>query len=133
MPALIRKVLTAKERGDAFIEAWGGGSAVRDFLFVDDAIEAVLRAAEVYDKPEPMNIGSGAPVSIKELLGAICVAAGFHGEIRWDHEKPEGQKTRILDTKRMESELGFHAAVPLKAGLEKTIAWHREAMSNEKH
>ncbi len=126
IPALIKKVLEAQARGDGFIEVWGDGSASREFLYVEDCARAVVRAAEAYDKPDPVNLGTGMEITIKDLVTLIGRIAGFQGEIRWDTSKPNGQPRRCLDTTRAEREFGFKAATPFEEGLQRTIAWYRK-------
>jgi GDP-L-fucose synthase len=122
IPALIRKML---EGGDAVV-LWGDGSPTREFLYVDDAAEAFLLAAERYDSPEPVNLGTGSEVSIRELAELIAELTGFHGELTWDTSMPNGQPRRALDASRAEAAFGFRAHTPLREGLEQTIAWYRE-------
>jgi GDP-L-fucose synthase len=126
IPALIRKCVHAIDRGDAFIECWGTGSASREFLYVDDAAEGILRAAEVMETPEPVNLGTGTEITIRNLVELIAKLAGFTGEIRWDASKPDGQPRRCLDTQRATDLLGWTAKVGLEEGLARTIAWWRE-------
>jgi GDP-L-fucose synthase len=108
------------------VTLWGDGSPTREFLYVEDAAEAIVRAAEGYDSPEPMNIGSGVEISIRRLAEIIKEKAGFAGEILWDTSKPNGQPRRLLDVSRAEEALGFRAATPFEEGLERTIRWFRE-------
>ena len=124
IPALIKKVYDAKQSKEPFIEAWGTGTATREFLYVDDAAEGVVLATEKYDKPEPVNIGSGMEISIKDLTELICRLMDYHGEIRWDKTKPDGQPRRLLDVSRAESEFGFKARVNFEEGLKNTIDWY---------
>jgi len=131
IPALIRKCITAIDRGDAFIECWGTGSASREFLYVDDAAEGILRAAEVMDEPVPVNLGTGTEISIRDLVELIARLSGFSGQIRWDASKPDGQPRRCLDTSRAERLLGWRAQIGLEEGLRRTIAWWREHGSEE--
>ena len=129
IPALIKKCIEAKERGDTEMTVWGTGSATREFLYVEDAAEGMALAAELYDSPEPVNLGSGQEVSIKELAELIAKLTGFEGELRWDASKPDGQPRRRLDTTRAEKEFSFVASTPLEEGLRTTIDWyvsHRE-------
>jgi GDP-L-fucose synthase len=123
IPALIRKVVEARDAGLGHVDAWGTGGASREFLFVRDAAEAVALAAERYDKPEPVNVGSGREISIRALAELICDLAGFSGELRWDATKPDGQPRRCLDTSRAEREFGFNASTPFRDGLIETLAW----------
>lgn len=124
IPALIKKCVEAIERGDDEIVVWGTGSATREFLYVDDAAEAILLAAELYDDPDPVNLGSGREVAIKELAETIARLAGFTGRLRWDASKPDGQPRRGLDTTRAEKEFGFTAKTSLEDGLATTIDWY---------
>lgn len=124
IPALIRKCSEARERGAAFVEAWGTGNASREFLYVEDCAEGVLRAAARYDESEPVNIGTGSEIKISELLEAIAHLTRFKGEIRWQHDKPDGQPRRRLDVSRAFEKFGFRAQVPLEEGLRRTIDWY---------
>jgi len=125
IPALIRKCLDAAEAGADEIEVWGTGSATREFLFVEDAAGALVRALERLETSAPVNIGSGTEVSIRELSEAIARLCGFQGRLAWDASKPDGQPRRCLDTRRAEAELGWKASTPLETGLARTIAWYR--------
>jgi GDP-L-fucose synthase len=124
IPALIRKMLEAKQTGQKYTMLWGTGSATREFLYVEDAAEAIVLAAEKYNESAPVNIGSGSEISIRDLAGLISKLAGFDGEIRWDTSKPDGQPRRCLDT-RAEKVLGFKPSVSLSEGLKRTIAWYQ--------
>jgi GDP-L-fucose synthase len=124
IPALIKKCVEAKERGDDHVSVWGSGTATREFLYVDDAAEAIVLATELYDDPKPVNLGSGEEVAIKDLAELIAKLVGFEGELRWDPSKPDGQPRRRLDTSRAESEFGFRARTSLEAGLRATIDWY---------
>jgi GDP-L-fucose synthase len=129
IPALIRKCVEAKEEGKGFIECWGTGAATREFLYVDDAAQGIVAAAERYDGADPVNIGSGEEVSISDLVALIAELVGFQGEIRWDSTKPDGQPRRRLETTRAKERFDFEARVPLHEGLRRTIDWylgHRE-------
>jgi GDP-L-fucose synthase len=126
IPALIKKFVEAAETGADHVDVWGTGAATREFLYVDDAAEAIVRAAELYDMPEPVNVASGHEIAIKDLAGLIAAAAGFEGELRWDHSKPDGQPRRGLDTFRAKEAFGFEAKVGLKEGLRETVAWYLE-------
>jgi len=108
---------------DSPITVWGTGKATREFLYVEDCAEAICRALERYDKPEPVNIGAGFEISIKDLVELIAKLMGFRGEIKWDFTKPDGQPRRMLDTSKAEREFGFRAKTTFREGLEKTIAW----------
>ena len=124
IPSLIRKVAKAKIEEKDFIEAWGTGKPTREFLYVEDAAEGIVLAAERYDKKEPVNIGAGMEISIKDLTETICRIMGFEGEIRWDSSKPDGQPRRMLDTSRAKKEFGFRAKTSFEEGLKKTIDWY---------
>lgn len=125
IPALIRKCLAAVERGERSIECWGSGNATREFLYVDDAVKGILLAAELYDKPEPVNLGCEGEIAIKDLVGVVARLTGFDGEIKWDGSRPDGQPRRALDSSRARREFGFKAEVGLEEGLRRTIAWYR--------
>jgi len=122
IPDLIRKLTDA----DGEVVLWGDGSPTREFLYVEDCAEGLLRAAELYDGAEPVNLGTGVETSIRELAETIAELTGFRGEIRWDTSMPNGQPRRSLDTTRAAELFGFHAGTPLREGLRKTIAWYRE-------
>ncbi len=124
IPALIRKCVEARERGDDKIVAWGTGSPTREFLYVEDAAEGILLATERYNKSEPVNIGSGMEISIKELVELIAELTGFEGEIVWDTSKPDGQPRRCLDTSKAEKLFGFRAKVDFVQGLRQTVDWY---------
>ena len=123
IPALIRKCMEAKERGDRAVEVWGDGVPTREFLYVEDAAEGILLATEHYDGPEPVNLGAGFEISIKDLADKIVALTGFEGEIVWDASRPGGQPRRMLDTERAKLEFGFEARVNLDEGLRRTIGW----------
>lgn len=124
IPALIKRVFDAKERGEKSIVAWGTGQASREFLYVEDAAEGIVLATEKYDKPDPVNLGAGFEISIKDLAELICELAGFDGKIKWDTSKPDGQPRRCLDTTRAKKEFGFVARTDLREGLKRTIEWY---------
>lgn len=126
IPALIRKCEEARAAGASHVDCWGTGSASREFLYVDDCAEAIASAAERFDGPEPVNVGSGSEITIKDLTEVIARLTGFGGELRWDPSKPDGQPRRKLDTSRARELFGFEASTPLEDGLERTIAWFRE-------
>ena len=128
IPALIKKIFDAKESGEDHITVWGTGKATREFLYVEDAAEGIILATERYDKSEPVNLGSGFEISIKELVELIAELAEFDGEIRWDTSKPDGQPRRCLDVNRAKEEFGFDAKVDFREGLEKTIGWYRNVL-----
>jgi GDP-L-fucose synthase len=127
IPALIRKMVEAQERGDEEIVLWADGSPTREFLYVDDCVEALVLAAERYDGGEPVNLGTGEEISIRELAELVRVATGFEGSIAWDPTKPGGQPRRAVDTSRAAELFGFRAQVPLREGIARTIAWYRAA------
>ena len=127
IPALIRKMIEARQSRAAEVAAWGTGNASREFLFVSDAAEAIVRAAESYDSPEPLNLGSGQEITIRQLAELIAELVGFRGQIRWDPAQPDGQPRRCLDTTRARKALGFSAATTLPAGLRETIDWYEQA------
>lgn len=125
IPALIRKCLEAIERGDNRLVVWGTGKPTREFLYVEDCAEAIVAAAEKYNSPEPVNIGAGFEISIRDLALLIAKLTDFKGEIFWDTARPDGQPRRMLDTSRAEMEFGFKAKTALEDGLRKTIDWYR--------
>ena len=129
IPALIRKMVEAREGEDEQIVLWGDGSPTREFLYVDDCVEALWLAAQRYDGAEPVNLGSGEEIAIRDLAALIAELTGFEGEIVWDTTRPNGQPRRRLDVTRAEELFGFRARTPLREGLERTIAWYREAVS----
>ncbi|HEY2955104.1 MAG TPA: GDP-L-fucose synthase [Candidatus Eisenbacteria bacterium] len=124
IPALIRKCVEARRSRAPSIECWGDGSATREFLYVSDAAEAIVLAAERYDRSDPVNIGAGREVAIRDLTHCIARLCGFEGEIRWNTAYPNGQPRRSLDTSRAEREFGFRARVGLEEGLRTTIDWY---------
>jgi len=126
IPAIIKKVVDAQDQGKRSIELWGTGKATREFLFVRDCAEGILLAAERYNSSEPVNLGAGREISIKDLGELICRLCDFDGKIDWDHTKPDGQPRRCLDTKRAEKEFGFKAQTDFETGLKETIDWYRE-------
>ena len=125
IPALIRKCVAAIDRGDDHIICWGTGQVSREFLYVDDAAEGIIRAAEVMTEPTPINLGTNMEITIKDLVELIARLTGFSGEIRWDSEKPDGQPRRCLDTSRARELLGWEAKVGFEEGLKTTIEWWR--------
>ncbi len=126
IPALIRKCVEAQRAKALHIECWGNGSASREFLYVDDAADGLVRAAEVMNVPEPINLGTGNEIIIRNLVELIAKLCDFHGEIRWDITKPDGQPRRCLDTKRAQERLGWQAKVGFEDGLKRTIEWFRK-------
>jgi GDP-L-fucose synthase len=126
IPALIRKCVTARREGAEFIEAWGTGDVSREFLYVEDCADGILRAAALYDEPLPVNLGNGREVFINDLVVAIARMTGFAGEIRWQPSKPNGQPKRQLDTTRAREKFGFVAQTSFEEGLRKTIDWYEK-------
>jgi GDP-L-fucose synthase len=124
IPALIRKCIDARNAGAPSITVWGDGSPTREFLYVEDAADAIMLAAERYDGDLPVNLGSGMEISIKELVQIICRMTGFRGEVGWDTSQPNGQPRRCLDTSRAEALFGFRARTPFEEGLRQTIDWY---------
>ena len=124
IPALIKKCVEAKERGDDEIVVWGTGSASREFLYVDDAARGIADAAERYDGPEPVNLGSGEEILVKQLAELIAETVGFTGQLRWDPSKPDGQPRRQLDTSRAAELFGFRARTPFAEGLRRAVDWY---------
>ena len=126
IPALIKKCMDAIRNREEEIVVWGTGKATREFLYVEDCAEAILLATERYDRSDPVNIGAGFEISIKDLAELIAEISGFHGRIIWDHTKPDGQPRRMLDTARAFLEFGFKAKTQFREGLKKTIEWYRK-------
>lgn len=124
IPALVKKCIDARDRGDKFIECWGTGRATREFLYVADAAEGILLAAEHYDKSDPVNLGGGQEISVRDLINLVAKLTGFTGEIRWDASKPDGQLRRCLDIQKAAREFGFQAGTSLEVGLRATIQWY---------
>jgi GDP-L-fucose synthase len=129
IPDLIRKMVDAQEGGEREIVLWGDGTPTREFLYVEDCAEAVWLASQRYDGADPVNVGTGAEISIRELAELVAELTGFEGEIVWDTTKPNGQPRRSLDTTRAEQLFGFRARTPLREGLERTIGWYRANVS----
>lgn len=125
IPALIKKCFDAIEEGKEEIIVWGKGEASREFFYVEDAAEGILLATEKYNKPEPVNLGPGMEIKIKDLIKLIAELTGFKGKIIWDKTKPDGQPRRYLDTSKAEKEFGFKAKTEFKKGLKRTIDWYR--------
>lgn len=123
IPALIRKCIEARRSGVPFIEVWGSGNVSREFLYVEDCAEGIVKAAALYDESEPVNLGNGREVVIKELVELIARLTKFEGEIRWQSSKPDGQPRRQLDTTRALEQFGFHSTTSLEEGLRRTIDW----------
>ncbi len=124
IPALIRKCVDARRAGDAFIEVWGSGNVSREFLFVEDCAEGILKAAAKYDEGDPVNLGNGREIIIRDLVELIKRLTGFGGEVIWQSDKPDGQPRRQLDTTRAFEKFGFRAQTTLEEGLRKTIDWY---------
>jgi GDP-L-fucose synthase len=127
IPALIRKMLEAQERGEREIVLWGDGSPTREFLYVQDCADGIIVAAQRYDGPEPVNLGTSHEISIRDLANLISELTGFDGEIHWDSTKPSGQPRRSLDTSRAEELFGWRAKTSFRDGLRRTIEWYRAA------
>jgi GDP-L-fucose synthase len=125
IPALIKKCVDAVESGADTVEVWGDGSATREFLYIEDAAEGILLAAEKYDKSDPVNLGSAFELSIKDTIEIIAKETGFTGTIKWDTSKPNGQPRRKVDTSRAQQEFGFKSGTTFEDGLKKTIEWYR--------
>jgi GDP-L-fucose synthase len=123
IPALVRKFYEAKELGRECVEIWGTGKASREFLYVDDCARGIALATRLYDKPDPVNLGAGFEITIRELAETIRRLVGFEGKLVWDETKPDGQPRRCLDTGRAEKEFGFRAAMQFEEGLRRTIEW----------
>lgn len=126
IPALIKRCFDAIRKGQQEIVVWGDGTATREFLYVDDGAEGIVLATERYDKPDPVNLGSGTEISIRSLAALIASLTGFEGRIAWDTTKPSGQPRRRLDTTRAEWEFGFRARVEITEGLRRTIDWYKQ-------
>jgi GDP-L-fucose synthase len=124
IPALIKKCVDAKESGSDHIEVWGTGTASREFLYVDDAAEAIVAASEHYDHGDPVNLGTDEEMPIRDLVDIIREAVGFEGEIRWDTSRPDGQPRRRVDPSRAKQYFGFEASVPFADGLRRTVDWY---------
>ncbi len=126
IPALIRKFVAARDSGAPAVEVWGTGSASREFLYVEDAARAIVLATERYDGSEPVNVGAGREISIRDLVETIASITGYEGGIRWDTTRPDGQPRRMLDTSRALQYFGFEAEVDLEHGLRRTVQWWQE-------
>ena len=132
IPALIRKCLEARDAKAASVEVWGTGSPTREFLYVDDAAQAIALATERYDKPEPVNIGSSQEISIKDLVELVVDLTGFEGQVVWDHTKPDGQPRRKLNVDRAWKEFGFRSSTAFRDGLRDTIRWYQQVMAGSR-
>jgi len=126
IPALIKKFADAIEKKEERVVVWGTGSPSREFLYVEDAAEGIILATERYDRSDPVNIGAGFEIKIKDLVDLIADYTGFSGEILWDASKPDGQPRRCLDTSKAEKEFGFKAKMPFREGLKETVEWYRK-------
>jgi GDP-L-fucose synthase len=126
IPALIRKVYEAQQRGDKQLPVWGDGSPTREFLYSTDAAQGIVMASQFYNESDPVNLGTNSEISIKDLVELICDLMGFDGEIVWEIDKPNGQPRRCLDTTRAREKFGFVAQMEFKEGLQKTIEWYRQ-------
>lgn len=126
IPALIRKVYEAQQRGDATIPVWGDGSPTREFLFSEDAARGIVMATQSFESSEPINLGTGYEISIKDLVELICKLMGYEGELVWQTDKPNGQPRRCLDTQKAKEKFGFEAKVSFEEGLKRTIDWYRD-------
>ena len=129
IPALIRKVVEARAAGTEVVDVWGTGQASREFLYVADAARGVVLAAEHYNRPEPVNLGSGTEITIAALATLICDLCGYRGRLRWDSTQPDGQPRRCLDTSRAKQEFGFQASTSFRDGLLETIRWYEQHRS----
>lgn len=132
IPALIKKFIDAQREDKGVVDVWGTGNASREFLYVEDAARGIVMAAERYNKPDPVNIGAGREIKIRELVELISDLTGFNGEIRWDPSKPDGQPRRCLATSRAKEEFGFEPKVDFKEGLRRTIEWYRNHIEANK-
>ena len=132
IPAIIRKCIEGKLRGEKKIVAWGTANVSREFLYVEDAANAIVLAAERYEKSEPVNLGSGSEITIRDLVKLIQELSGFQGEVEWDTSQPDGQLRRCLDTSRAERGFGFRAQVNLREGLRRTIEWYEKLMRSQR-
>ncbi len=126
IPALIKKFVEATRDGSSEVEVWGTGAASREFIYADDAARGIVIATEEYNKPDPVNLGSGKEISIRDLVDIIVKETGFSGKVRWDASKPDGQPRRCLDTSRAEREFGFTAKMEFAEGIKRTIEWYQE-------
>ena len=126
IPAIIKKFVDAKRSGAEKVVAWGTGEATREFLYVEDAAEGIVLATERYNKPDPVNLGAGQEIKIKDLVNLIKELVGFTGKVEWDTSKPDGQPRRMLDTARAKREFGFEAKMTFEEGLANTIAWYEQ-------
>ena len=130
IPALIRKFTKAVQNGTKEVVVWGTGNASREFLFVEDAAEGIIAATERYDKPDPVNLGTGTEIKINQLVNLIATLTGFDGTIVWETSKPDGQPRRCLDTSRAKKEFAFESKTDLTSGLQQTIEWYKNECIN---
>jgi len=128
IPALIRKMIEARNKGERSVVVWGTGNPSREFLYVEDAAEGILLATERYNKPDPVNLGTGKEIKIRDLVNLIAKLTGYEGKIIWDTSKPDGQPRRCLDTSKAEREFGFKAKTGFREGLIKTIQWYQKSI-----
>jgi len=126
IPALIRKCVEARRQAKPFIDVWGSGNASREFLYVEDCAEAMVKAAACYDSSDPVNLGNGREINIRDLVTLLVDLTGFKGEVRWQFDKPDGQPRRQLDTSRAFERFGFRARTSLEDGLRQTIDWYEK-------
>ncbi|HEY9296600.1 MAG TPA: GDP-L-fucose synthase, partial [Phormidium sp.] len=126
IPALIRKVYEAQERGDKQLPVWGDGSPSREFLYSEDAAQGIVMGTQFYNESDPVNLGTGYEITIRDLVELICELMGFQGEIVWQTDKPNGQPRRCLDVERARKSFGFEAQIDFREGLKKTIEWYRQ-------
>jgi len=133
IPAVIRKCIEAREAGAESVELWGTGSPTREFLYVDDAAEGIVLAAERYDDPDPVNLGSGEEVSIRELVETIVAITGYQGRLVWDPSQPDGQPRRRLDTSRAAERFDFRAGTSFREGLRRTVDWYETHRAGHDH
>ena len=131
IPAMIRKFIEARDRGLKEVELWGTGKPTREFLYVEDAAEGIVKAALSHDEPEPVNLGSGEEVSVRDLAKMIASAVGFEGKFVWNSDKPDGQPRRKLDTSRAQKTFGFIAGTSLLRGIKKTTEWYERSLSSK--
>lgn len=132
IPALIRKFIEARTSESNTVTVWGTGNASREFLYVDDAAEGIVLAAEGYEKADPVNLGTGKEVTIRDLVNLIARLTKFGGRVRWDTSKPDGQPRRMLDTSRAWKEFGFRAQIDLEEGLRRTIDWYQRSIAPDR-
>ncbi len=130
IPALIKKCVEARDAEDAYVEVWGSGEASREFIFVDDAAEGIVLGTRDYDGPDPVNVGAGFEIKIRDLAKLIIELTRFKGELHWDRSKPDGQPRRMLDTTRAAELFGFRAATDFREGLKRTIEWYERARNS---